>query len=132
MPQNRLLALLRRLEESKSEFIVVGGLAAVLRGAPVHTYDLDIVYARNPQNIDRLLEVLASLGAIFRIQPERRLKPTASHLSGSGHLNLLTDVGPLDLLGTIGQNLRFEDLLLRLPKWMSAAESRYKFSTLRR
>ena len=27
------------------EFIVVGGMAAVLQGAPVHTIDLDIVYA---------------------------------------------------------------------------------------
>jgi hypothetical protein len=111
MSQNRLLALLRTLAESKSEFIVVGGLAAVLRGAPVQTYDLDILFARDPENIERLLAVLESLDAIFRIQPERRLKPTASHLLGAGHLNLLTNDGPLDLLATIGENSRFEDLL---------------------
>jgi hypothetical protein len=58
-----------------------------------------------------LLAVLASLDAIFRAQPERRLRLCASHLSGSGHLNLLTTNGPLDLLATIGQNLLYEDLL---------------------
>ncbi len=111
MQENRLHGLLRRLEESKSQFIVVGGLAAVLNGAPVQTYDVDLVYLRSPENIEHLLEVLASLDAVFRIQPERRLKPTASHLSGSGHLNLLTRNGPLDLLATIGKNLTYDDLL---------------------
>ena len=48
---------------------------------------------------------------MFRIQPERRLRPTESHLSASGHLNLLTRLGPLDLLATIGQNLAYEHLL---------------------
>ena len=111
MLPNRLPALLKTLAESKAEVIVVGGLAAVFQGAPVQTYDLDIVYAQYPKNIERLLAVLQTLEAIFRIQPERRLKPTASHLVGSGHLNLLTKDGPLDLLATIGANSRFEDLL---------------------
>jgi predicted nucleotidyltransferase len=109
--QNSLFGLLKSLAESNSQFIVVGGLAAVLHGAPVHTYDVDIVYARTPENIARLIEVLASLDAIFRIQPERKLRPTESHLSGSGHLNLLTRNGPLDLLATIGDGLSYQNLL---------------------
>lgn len=110
MQENNLLALLRQLQESKSEFVVVGGLAAVLNGAPVQTYDVDIVYSRSPDNVERLVSVLTTLDAIFRILPERRLKPNASHLTGSEHLNLLTRNGPLDLLATIGQNLTYEDL----------------------
>jgi hypothetical protein len=111
MQENKLLSLLRTFQQSKSEFIVVGGLAAVLNGAPVQTYDVDLVYSRTAENIERLLFVLAAIDAVFRIQPARRLKPTASHLSGSGHLNLITRYGPLDLLATIGQNLAYEDLL---------------------
>jgi hypothetical protein len=106
-----LLSTLRRLAESNCQFIVVGGLAAVLNGAPIQTYDTDLVYARNPKNIERLLTVLAALNAMFRLQPERRLRPTASHLSGTSHLDLLTDSGPLDLLSTIGRDLAYEDLL---------------------
>lgn len=111
MQQGRLLHALQKFEESKCEFIVVGGLAAVLRGAPIQTYDIDLVYSRSPENIRRLLAVLESLDAVFRTQPERRLRPTVSHLSGSGHLNLLTRSGPLDLLATIGRNLGYEDLI---------------------
>ena len=111
MQERRLLEILRKLEERKTHFIIVGGVAAVLNGAPVQTFDIDLVYSTSPENIERLLSVLASLDAVFRIQPERRLKPTASHLSGKGHLNLLTSSGPLDLLGSVGRNLAYEDLL---------------------
>ena len=47
------------------------------------------------------------MDAIFRIQPERRLKPQPSHLTASGHLNLLTCYGPLDLRATIGRGLSY-------------------------
>ena len=93
------------------EFVVVGGLAAVLNGAPVNTYDVDIVHSRDEANIVRLLPVLAELDAVYRIQPERRLRPTASTLASRGHQNLITRYGPLDVLGTIGRNLSYEDLV---------------------
>ncbi len=111
MQKSNLLEILRKLEASKSEFIVVGGVAAVLNGAPIQTYDIDIVYSRSPENIQRLLTLLESVDAVFRMQPERRLRPTASHLSHGIHLNLLTASGPLDLLATIGKSLAYEDLL---------------------
>ena len=111
MPEGKLVATLRALDESHVAFILVGGLAAVLNGAPIQTYDVDIVYSREPVNIECLLAVLESMDAIFRIQPDRRLRPQASHLSGSGHLNLLTRYGPLDLLATIGRDLAYADLL---------------------
>ncbi len=103
--------IIRTLTEGGVDFVLVGGVAAVLGGAPVHTFDVDIVHSRAPDNIDRLLSVLGSLEAVFRIQPERRLKPNASHLAGSGHLNLVTRYGPFDVLCTIGDNLGFDELV---------------------
>jgi predicted nucleotidyltransferase len=111
MQESKFAACLTALVQSGSEFILVGGLAAVLQGAPVQTYDVDIVYSRATENIQRLLEVLDSLDAIFRIQPGRRIKPNTTHLQGSGHLNLITRFGPLDLLASIGDGLTYEDLL---------------------
>jgi predicted nucleotidyltransferase len=111
MPGSNLVAPLRSLVEGGVEFILVGGVAAVFNGAPIQTYDIDIVYSRDPANIDRLLAVLESLDAVFRIQPERRLRPDRSHLEAGGHLNLITHFGPLDVLGTIGQGLGYPDLL---------------------
>ncbi|SRR5712691_5338899 len=111
MLERDFFGALRALHDGGVEFLVVGGLAAVLDGAPIHTYDVDVVHARDAANIARLLPVLESLDAIFRIQPERRLRPMASHLASSGHVNLMTRYGPLDLLGTIGRDLGYRDLL---------------------
>jgi hypothetical protein len=111
MPKSDFQAALHALRAGGVEFIVVGGLAAVLNGAPVNTFDLDIVHARNEDNIAKLLRVLESMDAIYRMQPGRRLKPNASHLGSPGHHNLITNSGPLDVLGTIGRGLSYEDLL---------------------
>ena len=111
MQETRLFWTLRRLHESGIEFIVVGGVAAVLNGAPIATYDIDLVYSRRPANVEALCGVLVRMDAIFRLQPERRLRPGLSHLSAGGHLNLLTLDGPVDLLGTIGHELGYEELL---------------------
>jgi len=111
MPGSDFLAALRALREGGVEFIVVGGLAAVLNGAPINTFDLDIVHARDPENTERLGRVLDAIDAIYRMQPERRLKPNASHLSSPGHNNLITSCGPLDVLGTIGHKEGYENLL---------------------
>lgn len=111
MPDSNFLTALRALHEGGVKFVIVGGLAAVLNGAPVDTFDLDIVPARDEANVARLLRVLDALDAIYRMQPERRLRPDASHLSSPGHHNLITNCGPLDVLGTIGGGLGYEDLL---------------------
>ncbi len=104
-------AELKALQQAGVNFILVGGLAAVLNGAPVNTYDVDVVHSRRSENVARLLPVLESLDAIYRIQPLRRLRPNASHLVGPGHSNLMTKYGHLDFLGTIGEDLTYEDLL---------------------
>jgi predicted nucleotidyltransferase len=109
--ERKFSSLLRALRENGVEFILVGGLAGVLNGAPINTFDVDIVHARTPANITRLLGVLESVDAVFRIQPDRKLRPDASHLKGPGHLNLATSHGPLDLLGMIGSGRNYQDLL---------------------
>jgi predicted nucleotidyltransferase len=109
--ERKFSALLRALHENGVEFILVGGLAGVLNGAPLNTFDVDIVHARTPENVARLQRVLESLDAVFRIQPDRKLRPDASHLNGPGHLNLVTSHGPLDVLGMIGSGQNYQDLL---------------------
>ena len=98
----RFLDALATLAEGQVEFIVVGGVAAVLEGAPISTFDLDIVHARTPDNIDRLLAALRQLEATYRDPGGRRLEPTAEGLVGAGHHLLMTTCGPLDVLGQIG------------------------------
>ena len=91
------------------EFVVVGGVAAVLDGAPYMTYDVDVVHCRSAENIERLMSALHELGARYRSRPD--LAPGRSHLESAGHHLLKTTAGPLDVLGEIEGGLDYDALL---------------------
>jgi hypothetical protein len=93
------------------EFIVVGGVAAVLGGAPISTFDLDIVHRRTPENVSRLFAALAEIDARYRDPGGRVLRPQATALEGIGHHLLMTTCGPVDVLGQIGEGAGYDDLL---------------------
>lgn len=111
MKTPNFLSLLRALRKAQVDFIVVGGVSGVLQGAPLTTFDLDIVHARDPANVQRLLAVLEKLHASYRIPGARHQKPQRSHLESTGHQLLITDAGPLDLLGTIGRGFGYSELI---------------------
>lgn len=111
VPSPDFLALLRTMVEHGVDFIIVGGVSAVLHGAPITTFDLDVVHSRTPDNIEHLLSALRDLEAGYRGQGDRLITPDSSHLAASGHQLLMTRFGPLDLLGTIGANHAYEELL---------------------
>lgn len=104
-------AILKTLAKHEVRFIVVGGVAAVLHGAPVTTFDLDLVHSRNPDNLARLVLALEELDAYYRGRGDQRLRPIAGNLAYPGHHLLMTKYGPLDLLGTIGAGRGFDELL---------------------
>ena len=110
-PKPDFFDILQVLVKYKVDFIVVGGVCAVLHGAPISTFDLDLVHSRSPENIARLLLALESLEAYYRGQGDRVLKPKDHHLSSPGHQLLMTRSGPLDLLGVIGKGLGYEELI---------------------
>ena len=105
-----LEALLQALVDAQVEFIVVGGAAAILHGAPTATQDLDIVHRRTPENVERLLALIERLDGHFREAGNRRLRPRREHLAGTGQLDLSTTLGPLDPLGTLHDGRGFEEL----------------------
>jgi len=59
-----LSAILEGLINAEVNFILVGGLAAVVQGAPVTTMDVDIVHSRSSENIIKLLAFLKSIRRI--------------------------------------------------------------------
>lgn len=110
-PKPDFLAILQTLAKYQVKFIVVGGVGAVLQGAPISTFDLDLVHSRTRKNVDRLLVALELLDARYRTAGAREIKPARSHLSSPGHQLLMTRFGPLDLLGAIGKNRGYGHLL---------------------
>lgn len=98
------------LARNHVEFIVIGGVAAVLSGAPISTFDLDIVPERSPANLDRLLSALRELDARYRDPGGRILRPEAQALAGVGHHLLMTRAGPLDVLGQVVGGRGYQEL----------------------
>jgi hypothetical protein len=107
-PRADLDALVQALLGAGVQFIVVGGAAAVLHGAPITTQDLDIVHQRTPENVQRFSELLAKLDATFR---GRDLRPSAELLAGQGQLTLSTSLGPLDPMCVLHDGRGYDELL---------------------
>jgi hypothetical protein len=61
--------VLRALHDAGVEFILVGGLAAVVWGASRFTRDIDLVYRRTPENLRRLADALAPFAPYPRDAP---------------------------------------------------------------
>lgn len=99
--------MLAVLTEEHVEFILVGGIAAALQGAPVLTQDVDILYRIEEQNLDRLERALERLNAVARHDP-RRLRFGRSQLQSTGHKLSATDAGPLDILGSLNEGVLYE------------------------
>ena len=108
--QRSFEAILRVLCEHKVDYILVGGLCAVMHGAPIQTSDIDIVQSRDPENLVRLEAALRELGASYR-EHRNRIGPEARKLASPGHHLLSTKFGPIDVLGTIASGRDYESLL---------------------
>jgi hypothetical protein len=50
------------LEEKRGEYMIVGGYAVAYHGFPRFTTDLDIFFADDPENLQRLQDVLIAFG----------------------------------------------------------------------
>ena len=106
-------AILGVLARHEVEFIVVVGVCAVLLGASVATFDLDIVHSRTRENLDRLAKALGELDAHYREHLPRHASPAREALAKSGHHLLLTRFGPLVVLGSIGEDDDYPTLVSR-------------------
>lgn len=104
-------SILIRLAQDQVDFIVIGGVCASLQGAPVQTFDLDLLYAREAENLCRLERSLRTMRATYR--EKKSVVPDASLLDGPGHHLLMTDFGPLDLLGATVNDLSYDNLIDR-------------------
>ena len=58
--------ILEVLNRHQVEFIVVGGVAAVLHGAPITTFDLDALVRVDPSNAGRVLAALSEFEEVLR------------------------------------------------------------------
>ncbi|MFZ1986147.1 MAG: hypothetical protein WAU91_17175, partial [Desulfatitalea sp.] len=94
-------AIIEGLLRADVEFILVGGLAAVIQGAPLTTMDVDIVHSQSSDNISKLFTFLSSIDATYRRPDNKIIEPKVEDFSEMGHVLLTTRFGPLDILAFI-------------------------------
>jgi predicted nucleotidyltransferase len=105
-------ALLRALADSGVEFILVGGVAATVHGSTRLTVDVDAVYRRTPQNIERLVLALTPYHPYLRGAPSGLpFRWDAATIMRGLNFTLTTDVGDVDLLGEITGGGGYDSLI---------------------
>jgi len=104
-------AVVERLNLHGVRYVVIGGLAAVLRGSPTVTVDVDVCYARDPENLERLATAMREAHAELRGAPSGLpFTLDAPTLARGDSFTFLTDDGPLDVMATPDGTDGFDDL----------------------
>jgi predicted nucleotidyltransferase len=104
-------ALLRQLVDGNVDFVVIGGVAAVAHGSVTFTQDLDISYAPDEANLDRLGSVLVAAGATLRgVTDDVPFIPDGRTLRRTRVLTLDTPLGMIDLLAQADGSPVYEQL----------------------
>lgn len=97
-----LVQLLERLLAAGVEFVVVGGIAAVIHGSRQNTDDLDIAAKFSRDNVARLLAALGDTHPKHVTRPDLgEISDDPDHFTRYRNLYLVTDLGRLDILGEL-------------------------------
>ena len=103
---------LRLLVEHKVDCVIVGGIAALIHGSMLLTNDVDVCYARDPENLKRLAGALQSVHARLRNAPEGLpFILDAETLKRGLNFTFTTDIGDLDLLGEVRGVGHYDEVL---------------------
>ncbi|HEX3111041.1 MAG TPA: hypothetical protein VHU41_18210 [Thermoanaerobaculia bacterium] len=111
---NRFERLLRVLVEGGVEFMIIGGVAANHHGSARATFDLDILYGRSRDNIQRLVRALAPLEPYLRgAPPGLPFRFDALTIEKGLNFAFDTTAGPLDCLGEVTGLGRYDAVVHR-------------------
>lgn len=106
-----LAQIIPPLVRTKVDFILIGGMAAILHGSARVTFDVDLVYSRPDENIERLATALAPHCPYLRDAPRNLPFSWDAKTIRSGLFTLTTNVGDADLFGEVTGGGTYSDLL---------------------
>ncbi len=103
--------LLGALVRNGVDFVVVGGVAGWIHGSSYPTYDLDVAYARDRGNLERLAAALVEVRARWRGgPPDLPIQLDAAMLHNGANFTFETPFGHFDVLGELSGVRRYDDL----------------------
>jgi predicted nucleotidyltransferase len=104
--------VLRLMKPQEVRFVVIGGWAAIIHGNARSTNDVDLVYARDGDNIRRLVEALRPWNPYLRgVPPGLPFRWDEATVRAGLNFTLTTDRGDIDLLGEVAGGGTYEQLL---------------------
>ena len=93
---------LKLFADFKIDCIVVGGVAAGARGSSQVTFDVDVCYSRDSDNLVRLANALRSVNATLRGAPsDLPILLDEETLRRGLNFTFDTDIGKIDVLGEV-------------------------------
>lgn len=104
--------LVETLTAGKADFILIGGVAGAIHGAVRNTRDIDMVYSRRPENLQRIVRSLAPYEPYLRgAPPGLPFRWDEQTLAHGLNFTLTTTLGAIDLLGEVAGGGTYEDLV---------------------
>jgi hypothetical protein len=107
------LRALRTFNEHGVRYVLIGGYASSVLGAPIITNDVDVCYERTAENMGRLAEALQQLHATLRVAGVHDDLPfvlDGPAIAAGESCTFRSDAGDLDILGTPSGTGGFRDL----------------------
>ena len=102
----------RLMHERGVRYIVIGGWAAIMHGIARTTNDVDLVYARDPDNIRNLAAALQAHQPYLRgAPPGLPFRWDEATIRAGLNFTLTTSLGAVDLLGEVSGGGSYEELL---------------------
>lgn len=93
------------------DFVVIGGMAGLARGSSYPTYDLDVAYARDERNLERVAAALREIGVTLRnAPPDLPFQLDAATLASGANFTFETEFGHFDILGHVPGIRSYEEL----------------------
>lgn len=112
MVEANFVDILTLLARHEIKYILVGGGAGIAHGLARATYDVDVVYSRDVDNIQRLVDALRDQAPYLRgAPPGLPFRWDVATIQHGLNFTLTTSLGNLDLLGEITGGGTFEELL---------------------
>jgi hypothetical protein len=103
--------LLRPLIEHGVDFVLIGGQAGVFHGSTYPSYDLDVVYSLDRDNVTRLVAALEEIGVRLRGAPlDLPFQLDARTIENGANFTFETPYGDLDVLADAAGMRSYEDL----------------------
>lgn len=103
--------LLQALDRQGVDFVLVGGVAGLAHGSSYPTYDLDIAYSRDRQNLRRLVDALREIGVTLRGAPaDLPFQLEAETLANGANFTFETAFGSFDILGDVAGVKSYDEL----------------------